>query len=72
MLARRTSGLPPAAINFAKKGINMAAESSVYAAQMFEQAQSCYGLNSKDKQEELPPSSKNVNQCTLASSTQSE
>ena len=50
-LARRTTGLPPAAINFAKKGINMAAESSVYAAQMFEQAQSCYGLNSKDKQE---------------------
>jgi len=50
-LARRTTGLPPAAINFAKKGINMAAESSVYAAQMFEQAQSCYGLNSKDKME---------------------
>lgn len=50
-LVRRTSGLPPAGINFAKKGINMAAESSVYAALMFEQAQSCYSMNTEDKKE---------------------
>lgn len=48
---RRVAGLPPAGINFAKKGINMAAESSVYAALMFEQAQSCYCMNMEDKKE---------------------
>jgi enoyl-CoA hydratase/carnithine racemase len=29
----------------------MAAESSVYAALMFEQAQSCYAMNTNDKKE---------------------
>jgi enoyl-CoA hydratase len=50
-LTRRAAALPPAGINFAKKGINMAAESSVYAALMFEQAQSCYCMNTEDKKE---------------------
>ena len=41
-LVKRLAGLPPVAVRFAKKGINVAHESSVTSALLFEQAQSTF------------------------------
>ena len=52
-LAKQMAGYPPQAIRFAKYGINLAAESSLKAGLLFEQAQSSANLNSADMQEAL-------------------
>lgn len=50
-LAKRMAGMPPAAIRFAKKGINLANESSVAASLLFEQAQSTFCCGTEDQNE---------------------
>lgn len=50
-LAERLAGLPPIAVRFAKKGINLAAESSLQSALLFEQAQSTFCCGTYDQQE---------------------
>lgn len=50
-LANKMAGFPPAGIRFAKKGINLANESSVEAGLLFEQAQSTYCCGTEDLRE---------------------
>lgn len=50
-LARRMAGMPPMAIRFAKRGINLANESSVAAGLAFEQAQSIFCCGTQDQTE---------------------
>lgn len=50
-LANKMSNFPPAAIRFAKKGINLANESSVETGLLFEQAQSTYCCGTEDLRE---------------------
>lgn len=50
-LAYKMANLPPAAIRFAKKGINLANESSVETGLLFEQAQSTYCCGTEDLRE---------------------
>ncbi len=52
-LAHKMVSLPPAAINFAKKGINLADESSVAAGLLFEQAQSTFCCGTEDLKEAI-------------------
>jgi enoyl-CoA hydratase len=52
-LARRMANLPPAAMGLAKKGINLAAESSVAAGLLFEQAQSTFCCGTEDQNESI-------------------
>lgn len=52
-LAKRISYMPPAAVRFAKKGINLANESSVSAGLLFEQAQSTYCCGTEDQNEAI-------------------
>jgi enoyl-CoA hydratase len=47
-IAEKMAALPPAAVRFAKKGINLAAESSVMAGLLFEQAQSTFCCGTED------------------------
>ncbi|MDO4540275.1 MAG: enoyl-CoA hydratase/isomerase family protein [Syntrophomonadaceae bacterium] len=50
-LVKRLAGLPPIAMRFAKKGINVANESSVAASLLFEQAQSTFCCGTYDQKE---------------------
>jgi len=50
-LANKMASFPPAGIRFAKKGINLANESSVEAGLLFEQAQSTYCCGTEDLRE---------------------
>lgn len=50
-LAKRMAGMPPMAMRLAKKGINLANESSLAAGLAFEQAQSIYCCGSDDQDE---------------------
>lgn len=50
-MARRIANLPPVAVRFAKKGINVADESSVAAGLLFEQAQSTFCCGTEDQNE---------------------
>lgn len=50
-MAHKMNNLPPVAIRFAKKGINVAAESSVAAGLLFEQAQSTFCCGTEDQKE---------------------
>lgn len=50
-LVKRLAGLPPIAQRFAKKGINVANESSVTASLLFEQAQSTFCCGTYDQKE---------------------
>lgn len=50
-LAHKMAGFPPAGIRFAKKGINLANESSVEAGLLFEQAQSTFCCGTEDLRE---------------------
>ncbi|HBV88852.1 MAG TPA: enoyl-CoA hydratase [Desulfosporosinus sp.] len=50
-LAHKMAGFPPAGIRFAKKGINLANESSVQAGLLFEQAQSTFCCGTEDLRE---------------------
>jgi len=52
-MAKKMAALPPASMNFAKKGINMADESSVAAGLLFEQAQSTYCCGTEDQTEAI-------------------
>jgi enoyl-CoA hydratase len=52
-LAKRMSYFPPSSIAFAKKGINLAEESSVAAGLLFEQAQSTYCCGTEDLKEAI-------------------
>ncbi len=52
-LAKRIASMPPAAVWMAKRGINLAVESSRMASQLFEQAQSIYCCGTEDKQESI-------------------
>lgn len=52
-LAKKMSELPPIGMRFAKKGINLASESSVRAGLLFEQAQSICCFMTEDLQEGL-------------------
>ncbi len=52
-LAKRIASMPPAAIKFAKMGINLANESSLSAGLMFEQAQSTYCCGTEDQNEAI-------------------
>jgi len=47
-LAKRMSYYPPSSVAFAKKGINVAQESSIAAGLLFEQAQSTYCCGTED------------------------
>jgi enoyl-CoA hydratase len=49
--ANKMANLPPVAIKMAKKGINLAAESSVRAGLLFEQAQTTYCCGTEDQKE---------------------
>jgi enoyl-CoA hydratase len=49
--AKKMANLPPGAIRFAKKGINVANESSVAASLLFEEAQSIYCCGTEDQNE---------------------
>ncbi len=51
--ANKMADLPPVAIKFAKKGINLAAESSVRAGLLFEQAQTTYCCGTEDQKEAI-------------------
>lgn len=51
--ASKMASMPPVAINFAKKGINMADESSVAAGLLFEQVQSTYCCGTEDQNEAI-------------------
>ncbi|HZK43559.1 MAG TPA: enoyl-CoA hydratase/isomerase family protein [Syntrophomonadaceae bacterium] len=52
-LAKRMAGMPPAAVRFAKQGINLANESSLSAGLLFEQAQSTYCCGTEDQNEAI-------------------
>ena len=52
-LAKRMAGMPPMAIRFAKKGINLANESSLAAGLAFEQAQSIFCCGTEDQNEAI-------------------
>lgn len=52
-LAKRMAGMPPVAIRFAKKGINLANESSLAAGLAFEQAQSIFCCGTEDQNEAI-------------------
>ncbi len=52
-LAKKIAGKPPVAVRFAKKAINLAAESSMYAGLLFEQAQSVFCCGTDDKNEAI-------------------
>jgi enoyl-CoA hydratase len=52
-LAKKMTSLPPVAINFAKKGINVAADGSVAAGLLFEQAQSTFCCGTEDQKEAI-------------------
>jgi enoyl-CoA hydratase len=52
-LAHRMANLPPVAMRFAKKGINLANESSVGASLLFEQAQSTFCCGTEDQNEAI-------------------
>lgn len=49
--AKKMSYYPPSSIRFAKKGINVAQESSIAASLLFEQAQSTYCCGTQDMKE---------------------
>jgi enoyl-CoA hydratase len=51
--AKKLASLPPVAIKMAKKGINLAAESSVKAGLLFEQAQTTYCCGTEDQKEAI-------------------
>lgn len=50
-MAKKMANLPPGAIRFAKKGINLANESSVAASLLFEEVQSTYCCGTQDQNE---------------------
>jgi len=50
-LAKKLSGYPPSSVRFAKNGINIAADNSVEAGLLFEQAQSIYCSGTYDFKE---------------------
>lgn len=50
-LAKKMSYFPPSSVAFAKKGINVAQESSIAASLLFEQAQSTYCCGTEDLKE---------------------
>ena len=50
-LVHKMAGFPPAGIRFAKKGINLANESSVAAGLLFEQSQSTFCCGTEDLRE---------------------
>lgn len=52
-MAHKMAGLPPVAVRFAKKGINLANESSVAAGLLFEQAQSAFCCGTEDQNEAI-------------------
>ncbi|NLB88791.1 MAG: enoyl-CoA hydratase/isomerase family protein, partial [Syntrophomonadaceae bacterium] len=52
-LAKRIASMPPAAVRFAKRGINLANESSVMAGLLYEQAQSTYCCGTEDQNEAI-------------------
>jgi len=52
-LAKRISYMPPSAVRFAKKGINLAHENSTAAGLLFEQAQSTYCFGTEDMAEAI-------------------
>lgn len=52
-LAKRMASLPPVAMRFAKKGINLANESSLAAGLAFEQAQSIFCCGTEDQNEAI-------------------
>lgn len=52
-MAKRIAGMPPAAVSFAKKGVNVANESSVAASLLFEQAQSTFCCGTEDQNEAI-------------------
>lgn len=52
-LAKRIANLPPIAVRMAKKGINLASESSLMAGLYFEQAQSTYCCGTEDQKEAI-------------------
>ena len=52
-MARRMASSPPAAVGFAKKGINVAMDSSVATGLLFEQAQSTYCCGTADQKEAI-------------------
>lgn len=52
-MAQKIAGMPPVAVRFAKKGINLANESSVAAGLLFEQAQSAFCCGTEDQNEAI-------------------
>ncbi|MGE5405271.1 MAG: enoyl-CoA hydratase/isomerase family protein [Candidatus Saccharibacteria bacterium] len=52
-LAKRIAGMPPVAVKMAKKGINLAVESSRMASLHFEYAQSTYCCGTEDQKEAI-------------------
>jgi len=52
-MAKRIASMPPAAVAFAKKGVNVANESSVAASLLFEQAQSTFCCGTEDQNEAI-------------------
>lgn len=52
-MAKKMAGLPPVAVRFAKKGINLANESSAAAGLLFEQAQSAFCCGTEDQNEAI-------------------
>ena len=50
-MAQKMANLPPGAMRFAKKGINLANESSVAASLLFEEVQSTYCCGTQDQNE---------------------
>ncbi|MFA5528526.1 MAG: enoyl-CoA hydratase/isomerase family protein [Peptostreptococcales bacterium] len=50
-LANKLANFPPSSLRFAKKGINLASESSIEAGLLFEQAQSVYCCGTEDIKE---------------------
>lgn len=52
-MANRIAGMPPVAVRMAKKGINLAVESSRMAGLYFEQAQSTYCCGTEDQKEAI-------------------
>lgn len=51
--ANKLASLPPVAVKMAKKGINMAVDSSVRGGLMFEQAQTTYCCGTEDQKEAI-------------------
>ena len=50
-MARKIANMPPVAVKMAKKGINLAVESSRMAGLLFEGAQSVYCCGTRDQKE---------------------